>query len=86
MPIDRRSILSAGLGAGIGAGLSNIAANTGPHSEHERLAVAEVPSAGELGLKPGAPQDQSRALQAAIDEAANRGLPLLLPPGTLPHS
>jgi uncharacterized secreted repeat protein (TIGR03808 family) len=81
MPIDRRSILSAGLGAGIGAGLSGVVANAGPRSEHEGLAVAEVPSAGELGLKPGAPQDQSRALQAAIDEAANRGAPLLLPPG-----
>jgi len=81
MPIDRRSILSAGIGAGIGAGLSGVAANAGPRSEHERLAAAEVPSAAELGLKPGSTQDQSRALQAAIDEAANRGAPLLLPPG-----
>jgi uncharacterized secreted repeat protein (TIGR03808 family) len=83
MTIDRRSILSAGLtagiGAGIGAGLSGIAANAGPRSE--RLAAAEAPSAAELGLQPGSTQDQSRALQAAIDEAANRGAPLLLPPG-----
>ena len=32
-------------------------------------------------MKPGAAQDQSAALQAAIDEAARRGAPLLLPPG-----
>ncbi len=85
MPIDRRSILSVGLGAGIGAGLSTVAAaaNAGPRSEREaaRVAAAEVPSAAELGLKPGSTQDQSAALQAAIDAAANRGAPLLLPPG-----
>jgi uncharacterized secreted repeat protein (TIGR03808 family) len=40
-----------------------------------------VPSAVELGLKHGSSQDQSRALQAAIDEAASRGAALLLPPG-----
>ncbi len=78
MPIDRRSILSAG----IGVGLTGLAANAGPRSEHEaRLAAVEVPSAADLGLSAGSAQDQSRALQAAIDEAANRGAPLLLPPG-----
>ena len=60
MPIDRRSILSAGLGAGIGAGLSGVAANAGPRSE-QRLAVAEVPAAGELG------QGNIRALVGIID-------------------
>lgn len=34
-----------------------------------------------LGLKPGSPDDQSKALGAALAEAAKRGLPLLLPPG-----
>jgi len=85
MPIDRRSILSAGLGAGIGVGLSGVAAaaDAGPRSKREaaRVAAAEVPAADELGLKPGSAQDQSAALQALIDEAANRGAPLLLPPG-----
>jgi uncharacterized secreted repeat protein (TIGR03808 family) len=83
MPIDRRNILSAGIGAGLGAGLSGtaIAATAGPRTERERLAAAEVPSAAELGLKPGAAQDQSAALQAAIDAAASRGAPLVLPPG-----
>ena len=83
MPFNRRSLLSAGLGVGFGAGLSSIAAAAGPRSEREaaRLAATEVPSAGELGLKPGSTQDQTATLQAAIDEAANRGAPLLLPSG-----
>lgn len=34
-----------------------------------------------LGLKPGSPDDQSRALGAALIEAAKRQQPLILPPG-----
>ncbi|MGZ5823359.1 MAG: TIGR03808 family TAT-translocated repetitive protein, partial [Hyphomicrobium sp.] len=80
MPIDRRSILSGSIVVGL---TGAAAANAGPRSEREtaRVAAAEVPSAAELGLKPGAAQDQSAALQAAIDQAAHRGAPLLLPPG-----
>jgi uncharacterized secreted repeat protein (TIGR03808 family) len=80
MPIDRRSILSGSIVVGL---TGAAAANPGPRSERDtaRVAAAEVPSAAELGLKPGAAQDQSAALQAAIDQAANRGAPLLLPPG-----
>jgi uncharacterized secreted repeat protein (TIGR03808 family) len=37
--------------------------------------------ASTLGLRPGAAQDQTRALAAALDEAAKRQLPLMLPPG-----
>jgi uncharacterized secreted repeat protein (TIGR03808 family) len=37
--------------------------------------------AGQLGLRPGATEDQSRQLQAALKQAAARGVPLLLPPG-----
>ena len=38
-------------------------------------------SVSELGLVPGAEHDQTAPLQAAIDAAAKRGAPLLLPPG-----
>ena len=77
--VDRRSVLTAGLGVGGGAGLNAADAQAGPrHSP--RLAAAEVP-AGAHGLFPGAASDQAAALQAAIDEAAARGAPLLLPPG-----
>lgn len=35
----------------------------------------------QFGLRPGASEDQSRQLQAALQQAAARGAPLLLPPG-----
>jgi uncharacterized secreted repeat protein (TIGR03808 family) len=77
MPIDRRSVLSAGFAAGLGT-----AAAAGPRPD-AKLAYAEGAraSAAELGLEPGAQTDQSHALQKAIDEAANRKVPLMLPPG-----
>ena len=79
MPVDRRTMLSTGLGAGFVAGLTATANAAGAR---ERLAANAVPaSADELGLKSHTQTDQSAALQAAIDEAANRGAPLLLPPG-----
>jgi uncharacterized secreted repeat protein (TIGR03808 family) len=37
--------------------------------------------ATQFGLRPGAPDDQSRALTAALAEAGKRQQPLLLPPG-----
>src|SRR3982751_6537163 len=33
------------------------------------------------GVRPGSPDDQTRALQRAIDEAARAQVPLALPPG-----
>ena len=82
MPLDRRSVLSAGLSAGLGAGLGAGTANAGPRDERAGTREpATRASAAELGLEPGAAHDQSAALQAAIDEAANRGVTLELPPG-----
>src|ERR1043165_7262801 len=37
--------------------------------------------ATQYGVKPGSPDDQTRALQRAIDEAARAQVPLSLPPG-----
>lgn len=37
--------------------------------------------AGQFGLRPGATEDQSRQLLAALKQTAARGAPLLLPPG-----
>ncbi|HEY5793877.1 MAG TPA: TIGR03808 family TAT-translocated repetitive protein [Bosea sp. (in: a-proteobacteria)] len=37
--------------------------------------------AGNFGLRPGSPDDQSRLLQKALGEAAKRSAPLLIPPG-----
>jgi uncharacterized secreted repeat protein (TIGR03808 family) len=77
MPLDRRSVLSAGVGAGLFAAAK---ARAGPRSDAARGSAAP-PTPAELGLAPGAAHDQSAPLQAAIDEAANRGAPLRLPPG-----
>lgn len=76
MPLDRRSVLSAGLAAGLGT-----AASAGPRADAGATTGTAQPSAGELGLEPGAARDQTQALQKAIDEAANRTTPLRLPPG-----
>jgi uncharacterized secreted repeat protein (TIGR03808 family) len=78
MPLDRRTMLTAGFGAGLTAAT---AAKAGPRSEHTRLAAVALPSAADLGLEPDSKRDQSAALQAAIDEAASRGAALHLPPG-----
>ena len=82
MPLDRRSMLSAGLGASLGVGLAAGTANAGPRNERSDTHPSGTwASAAKLGLEAGGAHDQATALQAAIDEAANRGMPLELPPG-----
>src|SRR3569833_4007995 len=44
-------------------------------------AAAQGVEAQQLGLRPGAPDDQSARLQHAIEEAAKARKPLLLPAG-----
>ena len=66
MPIDRRSLL-------IGS-LSGAAVLTIPVSAHGI-------DAAQFGVRPGAADDQSRALQRAIDQAARTRAPLILVPG-----
>jgi uncharacterized secreted repeat protein (TIGR03808 family) len=66
MPIDRRQLL---LGSAAGA-----AALAAPLSAHGLDAV-------QFGVRAGAPDDQSRALQRALDQAARTRAPLILAPG-----
>ena len=66
MPINRRSLI-------IGS-LSGAAALTVPISVHGL-------DAAQFGVRPGAPDDQTRALQRAIDQAARTRAPLILVPG-----
>jgi len=66
MPIDRRSLL-------IGS-LSGAVALTVPLSAYGI-------DAAQFGVRPGALDDQSRALQRAIDQAARTRAPLILVPG-----
>jgi hypothetical protein len=67
MPLDRRSVLSAGFGAG----LAVTAANAGPRQRAGEIDGAA--SAAEFGLVAGTEHDQTAPLQAAIDAAAKRG-------------
>ena len=65
MDIDRRRLMAltaATLGAGAGA--PAMAAPAAPPLSAHGL------DAGQFGLRPGNPDDQSRALQRALDEAA----------------
>jgi len=70
MTIDRRTLL-AGLAAAAAPSLARAAA---PISS---LGL----DAAQLGVRPGSPDDQSKALQRAIDQAAAAHAPLALAPG-----
>ena len=77
MPIDRRRFIAMATGA---------AGATATAPQVRAASAAPAPTAASLdaahfGLRPGHPDDQSRALQRAIDEAARSRTPLALPPG-----
>lgn len=81
MHLDRRSLIGAG--AALGSALVVTAAEAaGPREKRQATAEpgATLPAA-EFGLRPGATNDQTEGLQRAIDTAAARGAPLLLPAG-----
>ena len=69
MTIDRRSVLLGSLAAALAA-----PANALPLSNFGL-------DAAHFGVRPGAPRNQSGALQRAIDEDARTRVPLLLAPG-----
>jgi uncharacterized secreted repeat protein (TIGR03808 family) len=69
MRIDRRSVL-ASLGAALLAA---------PACAHD--APQQGLDVTQLGVRPGSHDDQTKALQKAIDQAAQKHLPLWLPPG-----
>jgi uncharacterized secreted repeat protein (TIGR03808 family) len=71
MPLDRRALLGSGLAT---AGFATAAAAAGPRAQ-------EQPTIGFPLFAPEGDGDQTRALQTAIDRAAQRGAPLLLAPG-----
>jgi uncharacterized secreted repeat protein (TIGR03808 family) len=86
MPLDRRTLLSTGLvstglistgfaTAGLGASSLGAAANAGP-----RLATSDTQSFSR-SIAPVEGADQTAELQMAVDAAAQRGVPLVLPPG-----
>lgn len=78
MNIDRRRLLSAGLGAG--AGLAATGAVAAPRADRS-VPGAHVSAAVDAGLVPDSAADQTAKLQDLIDQAARRRAPLVLPPG-----
>ncbi len=74
MTISRRTFIAAST-TGAAAGATVLPAQAAP--SNAALGI----DASELGVKPDLPQDQTEALQRAIDRAALARLPLLLAPG-----
>jgi uncharacterized secreted repeat protein (TIGR03808 family) len=73
MDVNRRHLLGITAGAGVLA-TSPSAAATQPISALGRDAT-------QYGLRPGSPDDQTKILQRAIDEASRAQTPLAIPPG-----
>jgi uncharacterized secreted repeat protein (TIGR03808 family) len=68
MDISRRHLLGASAAGAVAAPSDALASTLGR-------------DATQYGVRPGSPDDQTRGLQRAIDEAARAQVPLVLPPG-----
>ncbi|MBY0558390.1 TIGR03808 family TAT-translocated repetitive protein [Hyphomicrobium sp.] len=79
MTFDRRSVLGAGLGLGAAATVAHAADKRSVASPGTAPAAASAPAPR---LVPNDVQDQTAALQAVIDAAANTDTPVILPSGT----
>jgi uncharacterized secreted repeat protein (TIGR03808 family) len=76
MDVNRRHLIGATVGGAAGTlAISPDAARAAPQ------ASALGRDATQYGVRPGSPDDQTRALQHAIDESARAQAPLALPPG-----
>jgi uncharacterized secreted repeat protein (TIGR03808 family) len=76
MDVNRRQLIGTSAAGFAGAlAMSPDAARAAP------LTSALGRDATQYGVRPGSPDDQTRALQRAIDEAARAQVPLALPPG-----
>src|SRR5436309_8081158 len=76
MDINRRRLIGASA-----AGVAGALAVPPDAARAAPLTSALGRDATQYGVRPGSPDDQSRALQRAIDEAARAQAPLALPPG-----
>jgi uncharacterized secreted repeat protein (TIGR03808 family) len=77
--LNRRSFLSATAGFAVTGLASPLSASD--LSGIKLAAMRGSINAGELGLRPAAFDDQSKAFAKMLDEAANRDMPVFLPPG-----
>src|SRR6201986_3256250 len=76
MDLNRRHLIG-----GSAAGIAGALAASPDAARAAPLASALGRDATQYGVRPGSPDDQTRALQRAIDEAARAAVPLVLPPG-----
>ncbi len=76
MDLNRRHLLGAST-----AGVAGAFAMTPDAARAAPLASALGRDATQYGVRPGSPDDQTKVLQRAIDEAARAQIPLVLPPG-----
>src|SRR3954466_6821041 len=93
MNVNRRNLLGTCLGTSLSTslatslGVSLVGASAGALALPAEPARAASLISGlgrdatQYGVKPNSPDDQTRALQRAIDEAARAHMPLALPPG-----
>src|ERR1700676_4606881 len=76
MDVNRRHLIGASAaGAAATLAVSPDAARAAP------LTSTLGRDASQYGVRPGSPEDQTKILQRAIDEAARAQVPLALPPG-----
>ena len=75
MDLDRRHLIGASAAGMAGAFATSAAARATP------LASMFGRDATQYGVRPGSPDDQTKVLQRAIDDAARARVPLVLPPG-----
>jgi uncharacterized secreted repeat protein (TIGR03808 family) len=76
MDVNRRNVLNAS--AAVAAGAVVVAPNAAAAAP---LLSVLGRDATQYGVRPGSPDDQTRPLQRAIDDAAKANVPLALPPG-----
>ena len=76
MDLNRRHLIGASA-----AGVAGALAASPEAARAAQLTSALGRDAAQYGVRPGSPDDQTRALQRAIDEAARAAVPLALPPG-----
>jgi uncharacterized secreted repeat protein (TIGR03808 family) len=76
MNVNRRHLIGASA-----AGVAGALAASPDAARAAPLPSALGRDATQYGVRPGSPDDQTRALQRAIDEAARAQAPLALPPG-----
>ena len=76
MDVNRRHLIGASA-----AGVAGALAMSPDARAPRRLTSALGRDATQYGVRPGSPDDQTKALQRAIDEAARAQVPLALPPG-----